>query len=212
MSFEGLRGILGVIISVVAATLGLWFGFGLLVAQTGFVPIPLHRQPPTKQLDDLVCPPLFLNDTESATVAASIPNATDQDLTYRVDIYVTSFLNSVWNRVHTAQVAVGAHKSVKMNHTIPPHILLYDQNEFFIVVEVLSNSDLTRLQALPVQSLYEWHSSYFGQCPVFNVKFLNLTGRASFIAYCVCLILGLCVGLFMAFPKKRAGLRSDFSD
>jgi hypothetical protein len=185
---------LGVASVVLAIVLGLRFALDLMIAQAGLMPIPTHHQSPTEPLDDLTCPPLFLNAGESAVVAASVLNSSGQDLTYQINVYLADFSSQTWNKVHSTAVAVAAQRSVEVSHTLSSDILPYDQKQFVIIVEALSSVDLAGMRALPPVTLYEWKSSYFGRCPVAVVGLLSLTGRESFIVYSTLIVLGVVAG------------------
>jgi hypothetical protein len=193
-AFSTARTVLGVVTVILAVMVGLGFAFGLIIAQTGIAPVPAHHQSPTEPLNDLACPPFLSSAGESATVAASVLNNSDQDLTYQVNVYLADFSGQTWNKLHSTTIAVPVQQRVEVSHTLFPDSLPYDQRQFVIIVEALSSVDLAGLRALPPLTLYEWKSSYFGECPVAVVGLFRLTGRASFVVYSILIALGVIVG------------------
>ncbi|MDY7075867.1 MAG: hypothetical protein SXV54_02980 [Chloroflexota bacterium] len=194
MASNTIKTALGVASVVLAIVLGLRFVLDLMIAQAGIVSVPTHHQSPTEPLDDLTCPPFFLNAGESAVVAASVRNSSDQDLTYQVNVYLADFSSQTWNKLHSTTVAVAAQQSVEVSHTLSSESLPYDQKQFVIIVEALSSVDLAEMRALPPVTLYEWKSSYFGKCPVAVVGLPSLTGRESFVVYSALIALGVVAG------------------
>ena len=203
------RTVLGVAIVILAVVLGLRFVLDLMIAQAGLMPVPAHHQSPSEPLDDLACPPLFLNTGESASVAASVLNSSDQALTYQVNVYLADFSSQTWNKLHSTTISVPVQQRVEVSHTLSPDSLPYDQKQFAIIVEALLSVDLAGMRALPPLTLYEWKSSYFGKCPVAVVGLFRLTGRASFVVYSTLIALGVIVGFGLWLCERVSTDRSE---
>ena len=186
------RTVLGVAIVILAVVLGLRFVLDLMIAQAGLMPVPAHHQSPSEPLDDLACPPLFLNTGESASVAAS-----------------ADFSSQTWNKLHSTTISVPVQQRVEVSHTLSPDSLPYDQKQFAIIVEALLSVDLAGMRALPPLTLYEWKSSYFGKCPVAVVGLFRLTGRASFVVYSTLIALGVIVGFGLWLCERVSTDRSE---